>query len=64
MGFIFLYYLMWKKNGMSAPPEVPIVLLKLEICFETNWMGARREDVSHAHLEHWEMSTASDSSLT
>lgn len=55
---------MWKKPGMSAPPEVSIELLKLEICFETNWMGARREDVSHAHLEHWETSTASDNSLT
>lgn len=64
MGFIFLYYTMWKKPGMSAPPEVLKFQQHYGICFETNWMGARREDVSHAHLEHWEMSTASDNSLT
>lgn len=63
MSFIFLCYLMWKKTGTSAPPEVSTVLLKHGIRFETKRMGARRKAVSHACLEHREMSAASDSSL-
>lgn len=40
--FSFLYYLMWEKKGVSAAPEVPTGLLKSEICFETNWVEAKR----------------------